>query len=44
MKSILVISEEKEVFHAIRACFDAGFRIGHVPNQKVSLELLRKTR
>jgi len=44
MKSILVISEEMEVFRAIHSCFHSESRIGQAPSQKVSLELLRKTR
>ena len=44
MRSILVISEEKDVIHAIQSCFHSESRIGHAPSQKVSLELLKKTR
>jgi len=44
MRSILVISEDKEVFRAIHSCFTSEFRIGHATSQKGSLELLKKTR
>jgi len=44
MKSILVISEDKEVLSTIQSCFHSETRIGHVPNIKASLELLKKIR
>lgn len=44
MKSILVISHEKEVYRAICSSFHSDFTIGHASNRKVSLELLGKKR
>jgi len=44
MKSILVISNEKDVLHAIFSCFKSKYRIVNVSSKEEALEMLQKSR
>jgi len=44
MKSILVVSKEKEIFDAIVSCFKLEYRVKNTSSKETACEMLKKTR
>ena len=44
MRSILIVSDDLEVFRTIRSCFDSGSKVTHTTDRETALKALKKNR
>jgi len=44
MKSILLVSKEKDAFRTIKSCFHKGYRVKNAASREIALKLLQKKR